>query len=233
MHRYNFIKGEILYDNKLADENDISDFVIEGNMARNFENNWLILENEISVAANDDKGHWVMWCPKTFPDNIMVEWEFKPLREPGLCMFFFAAKGLDEKDLFDSSLLKRTGLYPQYHSSDINALHLSYFRRKWAEEREFSTCNLRKSSGFHLVAQGADPIPTVIDATSYRIRLVKYESIVQFSINDLVVLEWKDLGEEFGTVLNSGKIGFRQMAPMKAQYRNLIVSRAILKENSL
>jgi hypothetical protein len=49
--------------------------------------------------------------------------------------------------------------------------HASYFRRKNVElERTFHTCNLRKSAGFHLVAQGGDPIPLVINAIEpYRI----------------------------------------------------------------
>lgn len=53
----------------------------------------------------------------------------------------------------------------------------SCYRRKQRSERAFRTCNLRKSKGFYLVKQGADPIP--------------------------------------GAWLGGGRIGFRQMSPMK------------------
>ncbi|MBV2240591.1 YesU family protein [Bacillus inaquosorum] len=52
---------------------------------------------------------------------------------------------------------RKNGKIPRISFGDINALHLSYFRRKYAEERAFRTCNLRKSRGFHLAAMGADP----------------------------------------------------------------------------
>lgn len=224
-----FTEGECIYRNPLATSHDLQDFVAEGKVKMEFESGWLVLENAIEVGAADDLGHWVLWCGKEMPADIIIEWEFAPLKEPGLCMIFFAATGKNGEDLFDQTLPQRTGLYPQYHSGEINALHLSYFRRKWEEERQFCTCNLRKSFGFHLVAMGADPIPTVADATTYRMKIIKYQEFIQFSINDLVVLEWQDPGTDYGPILGSGKIGFRQMAPMKASYRNLTVHRAVLE----
>lgn len=140
----------------------------------------------------------------------------------------FAAAGMGGEDLFDPSLRKRTGTYPEYHSGDINALHLSYFRRKYAEERAFRTCNLRKSRGFHLAAMGADPLPSPDDADSpYRMKLIKDKGYVHFSINGLPILEWMDDGSTYGPVLTKGKIGFRQMAPMKAVYRDFAVHQAV------
>ncbi len=192
------------------------------------------LENALDSEVHGDNAHWVYWCPIDFPDKIVIRWKFFPVREPGLCMIFFAAKGRDGEDLFDEQLNPRQGRYPQYHSGDINALHLSYFRHKHADERAFRTCNLRKSHGFHLVAHGADPLPPATDAIKpYQMELVKYESIVQFSINELTVLEWVDNGEEYGSILTRGKIGLRQMAPMKAFYRDLSVHEAIRQEKFL
>lgn len=229
MGNYRFIKGDCLYHNPLGSPSNLAGFISEGDVRTSFEDGWLILENGVKAEATEDKGHWVLWCRDDFPDEIIIEWEFSPLREPGLCMIFFSASGRNGEDLFDSSLPTRTGLYPQYHSGAINALHLSYFRRKWESERRFCTCSLRKSHGFHLVAIGADPIPTVLDARNYLMRIVKYRDIVQFSVDELVVLEWKDPGSKYGSVLGKGKIGFRQMAPMKAAYRNMTVSKAVLE----
>jgi len=101
---------------------------------------------------------------------------------------------------------------------------VSYFRRRFPAERAFHTCNLRKSYGFHLVAQGADPLPSVADATPpYRVRLVQCGPEVAFAINDLEVFRWRDDGSTYGPVLGGGKIGFRQMAPLMAEYANLTV----------
>lgn len=225
--RFTFEKGRVLYHNPLKHETDLEDFKMEGDIVTSFEEERLILENGKDPKEYGDYAHWVLWNKKDFPDNIMVEWTFEPLKEPGLCMIFFAAKGKNGKEIFDESLPSRYGHYPQYHSGEINTFHLSYFRRKWEEERHFHTCNLRKSAGFHLVAQGADPLPSVEDVKeAFRMKLVKAEGSIQFSVNDLVVLEWEDDGEDYGPLLNEGKIGFRQMAPMKAAYSNLIVSEA-------
>jgi hypothetical protein len=225
-----FEKGECLYNNPLSNINDIENWNLEGSAKLSFENNCLNLENELDPNIYGDDAHWVFWCPLDFPDRVIIEWEFHPLREPGLCMMFFAAAGRNGEDLFSDTLPVRNGKYPQYHSGAINALHLSYFRHKHADERAFRTCNLRKSHGFHLVAAGADPLPPVEDAISpYFIKLIKYEGIVQFSINDLPILEWEDDGITHGPIYSGGKIGFRQMAPMKAAYANLTVHQAFIK----
>ena len=139
-------------------------------------------------------------------------------------ILFFAATGRKGENIFDARLRPRNGPYDQYHHGDIDALHISYFRRSQPEERAFHTCNLRKSYGFNLVAQGADPIPSVDDARNpYRLRLVKFGDMVEFFINDLLILHWSDDGQKYGPILRGGKIGFRQMAPFVAEYGKLIV----------
>ncbi|MDF2872172.1 MAG: hypothetical protein K0R05_3747, partial [Anaerocolumna sp.] len=151
-------------------------------------------------------------------------WEFRPLSEVGLCILFFAAEGRSGEDLFDSALAGRTGEYSQYHSGDMNAFHISYYRRKEQEERVFHTCNLRKSHGFHLVAQGADPLPSAGDAVDfYRLSVTKFKNEIQFMMNDLCIFIFKDDGITYGLPLTKGKIGFRQLAPLVAEYRNLKV----------
>ena len=182
---------------------------------------------ELSGALDDqefgDHAHWTFWCPVEFPDGIRISWDFLPLEEPGLAMLFFTATGHRGLDLFSPGLAPRTGYYPQYHSGDIDALHVSYFRHKYPSERAFRTCNLRKSAGFELVAQGADPLPPTEDAAGfYRLEVVKDGARVAFSINGLLLFDWQDAS---GKVLAGGRIGFRHMAPLKAAYRNLVVEK--------
>ena len=214
---------KLIYENPLASEEDTKDFIMEGQAKVSFENGRMRMENLLSADLNQ-KANFVYWCPVEFPSNIIVEWEFYPVKEPGLCILFFGAKGKNDKNLFDESLAKRTGEYDQYHHGDINAFHVSYFRRKWEDERAFHTCNLRKSYGFYMVSQGADPIPSVEDAVNpYHIKLSKINNRICFYINDLLIFDWQDDGKTYGDFIEGGCIGFRQMAPLVAEYANLKV----------
>lgn len=215
--------AELLYENPLADDGDVRDFRMEGDAAVSFPLGRMRMENRLDPQLGQ-QSNFVFWCPVEFPDNIAIMWDFWPIREPGLCILFFASRGIHGEDLFDPRLSVRTGIYDQYHHGDIHAYHVSYFRRKEASERSFHTCNLRKSYGFHLVAQGGDPIPSVADAAGpYHMQLIKCGQEICFAINDLTVLHWSDDGTAYGAPLTGGKIGFRQMAPLIAEYSGLQV----------
>jgi hypothetical protein len=215
--------GQTLYENLLAHKADVKGFRLEGDAIITFPKGRMRMQNLRDVAEGQ-AANFVFWCPLNFPPDIEVSWDFWPIQEPGLCILFFAATGRKGEDLFDSKLAPRAGLYEQYHHGDINALHVSYFRRRYPVERAFHTCNLRKSYGLHLVSQGADPIPSVVDTQGpYRIRLIKYKAEVAFSINDLPIFRWVDDGITHGSFLGSGKIGFRQMAPLIGEYANFKV----------
>lgn len=215
--------GERIYYNKLSCEQDVEGFVMEGQAKVYFENGKMRMRNALDESLGQ-KSNFVYWCPVDFPENIAITWEFTPIQEPGLAIMFFSAKGVNGEDLFDKSLAPRDGQYNLYHSGDINAYHVSYFRRMWEDERSFHTCNLRKSKGFHLVVQGADPIPNTDDAKGpYKIKVVKNNGNIIFYINDLEIFNWIDDGVTYGNVLGGGKIGFRQMAPLIGEYSNLEV----------
>lgn len=219
----NYQLTDLIYENSLASAEHVKSFRLEGEASISFPNGRLRMEN-LRDPAEGQRSNFVFWCPEDFPPDVAISWDFWPLREPGLCILFFAATGRQGEDLFDPRLAPRTGEYKQYHHGDINALHVSYFRRRWPEERAFHTCNLRKSYGFHMVAQGADPLPSVEDADSpYRIGLVKCGPEVAFYINDLPIFHWCDGGQTYGPLLGGGKIGFRQMAPLIGEYANLQV----------
>lgn len=213
----------VLYSNALGGPRNVTDWVAEGPLSLGSHDGALELSGSLDDREFGDHAHWTYWCPEEFPDGIRISWEFRPLKEPGLAMLFFAAAGHGGLDLFSPALAPRTGYYPQYHSGDIDALHVSYFRHKYRSERAFRTCNLRKSAGFELVAQGADPLPPTEDATDfYRLEVLKDGPLVAFSINGLPLFEWRDPSEN---VLGGGRIGFRQMAPLRAAYRNLMVEK--------
>ncbi len=217
------MEEKLIYENPLSCEEDIKDFVLEGKAQITFPEGKMRMENAMS-ANEGQKANYVLWCPVDFPSDVKIEWEFRPLREPGLSILFFAARGRNGEDLFDPRLQPRTGEYPLYHHGDMNAFHVSYFRRKEKDERAFHTCNLRKSYGFYLTVQGGDPIPNVEDVTApYKICVVKKGNVVVFSIEDLEIFRFMDDGVTYGPLLGGGKIGFRQLAPMIGEYSNLKV----------
>ena len=196
---------------------------MEGEASVSFPDGRMRMENQRDPGEGQ-AANFVFWCPQDFPGDVQITWEFTPLREPGLAILFFSARGRGGEDIFDANLKPRTGEYQQYHSGDLNALHISYFRRRYPSERAFHLANLRKSFGFHMVAQGADPIPDVADIKGpYQIRIEKWRGQVRFWINDLPIFSWQDDGQTYGPLLDGGKIGFRQMAPLVAEYANLRV----------
>lgn len=220
-----FKNATLIYENGLSCEEDLKGFCLEGNAKITFPNGRMRMENEMDAALGQ-KANYVLWCPEEFPSDVYIEWDFLPIREPGLCILFFAAKGRNGEALFSETLSERTGEYVQYHHGDINAFHVSYFRRKEPDERAFHTCNLRKSYGFHLVAQGGDPIPDADEvAQPYKIGVLKKGAEVRFYINEMEIFCFKDDGESYGELLTGGKIGFRQLAPLVAEYANLKVFR--------
>jgi len=213
------VSSRLLHRNALTSPDDLRDWVAEGPVTARRGDHGVLLS---SAGGPDD--HWTLWCPHEFGDRIRISWEFSPLTERGLAMLFFGATSARGGGIFDDGLSPRTGAYPQYHSGDIRTLHASYFRRRWDDERALHTCNLRKSPGFHLVARGADPIPPAADARGgfYRVQVIKDGPRVAFSIDDLPLFEWTD-DESTGPRVRAGRIGFRQMSPLIACYRNLEV----------
>lgn len=219
-----FTAGDILYRNALAKPEDVADFVAEGDPVLSFPQGAMRLENGRDPAEGQ-AANYLFWCPEIFPANFQASWSFRPLREPGLAMFWFAAAGRNGEDLFDASLAPRAGEYRQYHHGDINAYHLSYFRRKQVGERRFHTCNLRKSYGFHLLCQGGDPIPSVPDVDEpYRIEVTCCDGWIRFRIDALDIFTFFDDGQQYGPLHRGGRIGFRQMAPLIAEYSDLVIT---------
>ena len=208
-----------IYRNPLAGPGDLAGFRLEGDGAMTFPMGRMRLES-LRPPADGQAANVVLWCPEDLPADVRIEWDFWPVREPGLCIMFFHARGRGGEDLFDPGLAPRNGPYEQYHHGDLDTYHVSYFRRRWPAERALHTCNLRKSHGFHLAAQGADPIPGVEDAQGpYKLRLSVGRGRITFAVNDLISLQWDD-----DQPLTGGKVGFRQMAPLIGEYANLRIS---------
>lgn len=213
----------VLYRNALAGAADVADWIAEGPAEARDAGGALELRSSGGDEDGDEDGHFTLWCPEELPGRVRIEWDFRPVAEPGLAMLFFGARSTAGGGIFDEGVAARDGAYPQYHSGDLRALHVSYFRRRWPDERAFHTCNLRKAPGFHLVAQGADPLPSAADAAGFHRIAVELDGPqVRFGIDDLPLFEWTDDGS-LGPLVEGGRLGFRQMAPLVAHYRDLEV----------
>jgi hypothetical protein len=215
-------RGSLIYENALASERDHAGFILEGQAAITIHDGTTRLDTVVDEAARQ-AANYVWWCPEEFPESFDAEWDFWPEAERGLCILFFAARGRSGEDLFDPSLPRRSGEFPQYTAAAIDCLQISYYRRR-PQKQKHHLCNLRKHHGVHLVASGADPIPQASRAAPpYHLRLLKAGPHVAFWIDALPILHYEDDGRTYGPVLGAGKIGFRQMAPMTGRYANLRV----------
>lgn len=223
--RPNFERGEVLYTNPLASEADIKGFVMEGEASTTFPDGRLRIENLLSPDLGQ-KANLVFWCPERFPDTVSIQWDFQPLREPGLAMMFFACSGMDGQDVLDPDLQPRSGEYNHYKDGDIRTLHISYFRRRLVTERAFHFVNLRRTPGFKLVGQAPDPLPPVADWPGpYEMEIIKTGEVVIMKMNDHVVLDSRSFPPDVLGRYGAGNIGFRQMAPLIGEYANFSVAK--------
>jgi len=209
-----FKKQSVLYQNKFSTPDDIKDWVLEGDAKVFIKNNWL------EMYSPDQKSHHVFWCPKEIPANFIAEWELQNLNtDAGLCIVFFAAKGINGKDVMHASQKKRTGIFKQYTKGDLNNYHISYYTNNPKKpDRPFS--HIRKNKGFVVVQYGEKGIPA--DSKSiHKVQLVKKENQITMAIDGREIINWKDDNEKNGLAYQEGKIAFRQMQWSHFRYRNL------------
>ncbi len=213
-------------------------------------NNPDLLSNFVGKSGNFAGGHIVLWNKKLVTgDDYIVEYDFKPLSPIGLGIIFFSASGAGGHDVLSNELKPRYGVFESYTMSDINCYHISYWAN-WAPGAR-RTCNLRKNSGFHCLANGIDLMSADIDDSkndlkfgTYKITLAKIGSNIKFFIDGQSVIDYTDnqintiLNDDgqivrhnvdTGKVLDCGRIGLRQMADLTAEYSNFKVYKILQK----
>ena len=204
--------GALLYSNPMSTLDDTKDWIMEGRGKTECKDSWT------QIYSPGEKGHHVLWCPVEFPASFIAEWEVQNLHpKAGLCIVFFAAKGIDGENIFAPSLPKRDGRFKGYINGAIHNYHISYYANgKNQPGRE--TANLRKNPGFHKVQKGEVGIATN-SLEIHTIQLVKQEGHIQLFIDKRKVIDWQDHGEAW----TGGKMGFRQMKWTRFAYRNFNV----------
>ena len=218
-----------IYQNPLSSPQDTKSFVLEGSADVSFPEGRMrlssVLDPSLGQAAN-----YVYWCDEAFPSDVLIEWEFTPIDPVGLCIMFFSSTNRQGGCVFDVEK-PRTGRYEQYYNGEINAFHVSYFRTNAVRDAQrgekLRLCNLRKSHGFHMAAQGGDPIPEfdliLPPYPPFKISVLKHGPDVAFYVQGILSFWYHDDGVTHGALLGGGRVGFRQMSPMTGEYANLVV----------
>jgi len=210
--------GAVIFESSLAQAEEVEGWVMEGPGQTDFASGWMTLQ---STRPTGGDGNIVFWCPHDFPERFVADWEVEVLSQQGLCISFFAARGSRGEDLFAPALRKRTGVFRHYTQSDIDCYHISYFANAQSAPGRI-TSNMRKNSGFHVVANGPPGIAPGQQG-AHDVQLIKDGAHVQMQVDGRVVIDFLDDGNRYGAVLGAGKIGFRQMSPTVARYRRFRV----------
>jgi len=212
-------RGRLLFEAKLVEQAEVSDWVLEGPGEVSFEDGWMKMRSTRPDTAGPLNGHIVHWCPRDFPERFVAEWDIQLLADMGLTIVFFAAKGAGGEHIFDPSLPERDGTFKHYIRGAVNSYHISYY----ASTPNYvgrPTSNLRKNNRFYLASSGQVSIPAG-SKDIHHIRLIKDGAHIQFQCDGEVSIDFTDPGvERYGPVYGGGKIGLRQMQWTVARYRN-------------
>jgi hypothetical protein len=181
----------------------LKEWRLEGGKRMSIENGKLVLESEPGQRDN----HLVCWLTKEMPADFLLEFTLRPQnRTEGLNIVFFNTRGVHGENIFDAALKPRNGVFRQYHSSDLNGYHISY----WAGDR--GTANVRKNAGFKLVATGPDRVREAPANSFQVVRIYKKGGTIRLMVDDVVSVAFDDDGKTHGPVWNHrGWIGLRQM----------------------
>lgn len=207
----NVVREMDLFDGKQRIKKPVNaDWVLEGPGSAWTENGELFVSNSNRNNPDKEPFHMVIWNTREFPENILVEFGFKP-KDPlkGLAIIFFAATGKNGGSIFDLDKPARRGNFVNYHSGAINCYHCSYWAivRKNLQPRK--NANLRKNFGKYLVARGKDLIWDQ-GTGPHHVRLFKFGGDIRLETNGELAFSWTDVGV-YGPVLGKGHVGLRTM----------------------
>ena len=94
------MKDRLLYSSKMNNEASMADWVLKGLTIIDPADNSLIMRSPIPNPPDSLTGHVNYWCPKAFPENFIVEWEFNPYTEKSVCHLGIALILLTMKGVF-------------------------------------------------------------------------------------------------------------------------------------
>jgi hypothetical protein len=180
--------------------------------------------------------HVVLWAPRVFPENFLLEFDITIEKEDeGLAIVFFAGRPRDDPkgSIFQPGLARRMGTFKNYIRGDINSYHVSYLAASGGAGMggPRRTANVRKNSGFWMVACGEDQIQGKgLGRGPHKVKFLKVGNKIRVEANGRLSVSFDDDGKTYGPVLTDGYIGLRQMNHLlSAGYSNLKVYSVELK----
>lgn len=156
-------------------------------------------------------GSLVLWHNLELPDDFLIEYAFTPERsDSGLNILFFNAKGADGGSIFALGQPPRHGRFRSYIVGSIDNYHVS----PWAtdEHRLRKSSNLRKNSGFNLLAIGDERIGQLAFGKTHLVRVLKVGGKIMVEADGIKVMEYVDDGTVHGPVYHQGIAGIRFMS---------------------
>ncbi|MCK5802023.1 MAG: DUF1961 family protein [Lentisphaeria bacterium] len=220
------LENDLFNKDKRIREPNPGQWVLEGPAKAFTREGELTIDNLESGAA-----HVVLWLPRAFPESFLLEYDIT-IEQPdeGLAILFCAARPVGDPtgSIFKPGLARRNGVFGAYIKGDVNSYHISYLsagKRQSGIPGARRTANVRKNSGFWLVACGDDQIQGHgYGRVPHHVRLLKLENRLQVEVNGKLSVRFTDDGETWGPVWGDGYIGLRQMNhTLSATYRNLRV----------
>ena len=163
------------------------------------------------VASPDQEpSHMVVWNKTQFPADMMFEFTVNHHgSNDGLTLVFFAAAGLEGKDIFDLSLPPRDGDYRKYNRGALANYTVSYWSRNKAKgaikKGEQYSNRVRKNPGANMLATN-DSLTDKCNDCDFKIRILKVAGRITAAINGTVVNHVTDPAPHGG-----GYIGLRSM----------------------
>ena len=221
------VKEETLFDgDERAREPEPEQWVLEGPAEAFIDDGELVIDN-LTMGPK----HTVLWLPRVFPSSFMLEFDITlEEADEGLAIVFFAARPRDAPDasIFQPGLAKREGLFRNYIVGDVNSYHVSYLAADKTGQGLYGprrTANVRKNSGFWLVACGEDQIQGKgLGRGPHRVRILKDGPSIRVEANGRLSVAFDDDGKAWGPVWGDGYIGLRQMNHTRSgRYRDLRV----------
>lgn len=209
-------RGALLYQRSLEKAEDIRGWVLEGPGKVTFGPDGMTMR---SLRPDGPNGHLVHWIDREFPADFIAEFDFEVLTEHGLNILFFSGRGTEGQDAFDPGLTKRDGTFIQYTHGDLNTYHISYFANSPNDAR--SVANLRKNSGFFLLANGPVGVMRGGLGETHHATLIKEGAHIRMAVDGRLIIDFTDDGRRAGPVWSGGKMAFRQMQWSSTRYHHL------------
>lgn len=208
--------GRLLYQSAMDSRESVKGWVMEGPGKVEFADGWM------TMKSPGEKMHHVFWCPKSFPESFVAQWEMQNQHlDAGLCIVFFSATGLHGEDVMDPSLPKRDGTFSQYNNGALKNYHISYYANTPRKPNR-EVARLRKNPGKKIVSEGMRGI-AVSSSAVHQVTLIKEGPRIRLYVDQRSIIDWTDDGKVKGEPRGVGEIALRQMQWTQFRYRNFKV----------